>query len=229
MRCRIAGSLHSLTGAALIAVLGCARGMTPPATTASDAYASADVERLRAATRPFQTLDSAVAAGYPREVADCFVHEHHGAMGYHHVNRGYVDGKAEIERPEILLFERRADGQYRLNGVEFIVPYRFWPRDTVAPTIMGQKLKREDNLKYWYLHVWAWTRNADGLFADFHPDVSCPAGNSKVYTPSATPTANSGLRPPAHDHAVPALDVVPAREVALVDRERQEASLVHHR
>src|SRR4051812_26738137 len=37
-----------------------------------------------------RAIISAVAAGYPRTVADCLVHEHHGAMGYHHVNRAYL-------------------------------------------------------------------------------------------------------------------------------------------
>jgi hypothetical protein len=176
---------HLLIGGALLALLGCARGTTASNAVVSQAGDAPDLERLRAATRPYLELDAAGAAGYPREVADCLVHEHHGAMGYHHVNRGYVDAKAEIEKPEILLYEKQADGKYRLNGVEFIVPYRFWPRDTVAPTIMGQKMKHEDNLKFWYLHVWAWNKNTDGLFADFHPDVTCPAGARKVFTPFA--------------------------------------------
>ena len=171
----------------LLVLIGCARGTTTSNGIVSQASDAPDVERLRAATRPYLVLDSAVAAGYPREVADCLVHEHHGAMGYHHVNRAYVDAKAEVERPEILLYEKLPDGKYRLNGVEFIVPYRFWPRDTVAPTIMGQKMKHEDNLKFWYLHVWAWHRNSDGMFADFHPDVTCSASASKVFKPFAAP------------------------------------------
>ena len=110
-------------------------------------------------------------------------------MGYHHLNRIYVDGTLAVERPEILLYERMPNGAYRLNGVEFIVPYRFWSRDSIAPEILGQRLKHEDNLKYWYLHVWAWRPNPNGVFADFHPDVQCPAG-AKVYTPSS----DSGVR-----------------------------------
>jgi hypothetical protein len=144
------------------------------------------VDRLRDATRPFQVLDSAVAAGYPRSVPDCLVHEHHGAMGYHHVNRAYADAKLDVERPEILLYERLPGGAYRLNGVEFIVPFRVWPRDSVAPVHMGQTLHREDNLKIWYLHVWAWTKNPEGLFANFNPVVACP-GTGKVYKPFEAP------------------------------------------
>jgi len=171
---------------AILALSGCAGG-SPVVTAGPDAQVTAGLEQLRTATRPFQSLDAAVAAGYARDVPDCLVHEHHGAMGFHHVNRGYLTANLAVERPQILLYERRSDGRYRLNGVEFIVPYRIWPRDSVVPVLMGQRLKHEDNLKLWYLHVWAWTNNADGLFADFNPDVKCPVGSSKVFRPSEVP------------------------------------------
>jgi hypothetical protein len=148
---------------------------------------SHDLELLRAATRPFQNIDAAVAAGYTRDVADCLVHEHHGAMGYHHVNRGLADAKVDVEHPEILLYERLPNGQYRLNGVEFIVPYRAWPRDSVPPMVMGQRMKHEDNLNIWYTHVWAWNDNPDGLFADFNPNVRCDTSASKIFTPFSRP------------------------------------------
>jgi len=61
-------------------------------------------------------------------------------------------------RPQILLYERFPSGEYRLNAVEFIIPYRLWAPDSVAPILMGQRLHHEDNLKIWYLHVWAWLK-----------------------------------------------------------------------
>lgn len=127
----------------------------------------------RAATAPFVSLDSAVSAGYAREVQQCFADSHHGAMGFHHVNRGYVDAKVEVQRPEILLYERLPTGDYRLNGIEYIIPYRAWSRDSTPPRIMGLELKRQDALNLWYLHMWLWTENAAGLFADFNPAVKC--------------------------------------------------------
>src|SRR5690242_4864964 len=72
-------------------------------TSGYDAVVADGISKLRAATAAFQNVDSAVAAGYPRTVAACLVHEHHGAMGYHHVNSKNVDAKAEIDKPEILL------------------------------------------------------------------------------------------------------------------------------
>lgn len=133
--------------------------------------------KVRAATAGFASLDSAVAAGYPREVAECFADAHHGAMGFHHVNRAYVDDKLDLEKPEILLYERRRDGRYVLNGVEYILPYRFWPRDSVVPPrLMGLPLRQENVRNYWYVHMWVWNLNPSGLFADWNPTVRCPEG-----------------------------------------------------
>lgn len=133
-----------------------------------------ELGRVRAATARFAVLDSAVAAGYPRDVARCLADSHHGAMGFHHLNRALLDATVDVERPEILLYERHADGSYTLNGVEYIVPYSRWPRDSVAPTVLGQSLLRTDDLNVWHLHVWAWRENQLGLFADWNPAVSCP-------------------------------------------------------
>lgn len=108
-------------------------------------------------------------------------------MGFHHVNVEYVDDKLELERPEILLYERLPDGSYRLNAVEFIIPYRILPRDAEPPVWLAQTLRREDNLQIWYLHAWVWRDNPDGVFADFHPDVQCPADDRKVFMPHADP------------------------------------------
>src|SRR5262245_19460248 len=112
--------------------------------TVKDAY-----ESVRAATASLQKLDAAVAAGYAPTVDVCYADVEHGAMGYHHTNRAYMDRTLGVEKPEILLYERRADGSYALNGVEFNVPYRVWPADSVPPRIMGRDLQRADDLKLW--------------------------------------------------------------------------------
>jgi hypothetical protein len=163
--------------------MGCATHTAPSPASGLDAATASDLAKLRAATNPYKNLDSAVAVGYPREVKDCLVHEHHGAMGYHHVNRSYLDTKRDVTKPQILLYERLPDNTYRLNAVEFIIPYRLWAKDSVPPTIFGRQMHHEDNLKIWYLHVWAWLNNSEGLFANFNSAVSCPDSTRKVYTP----------------------------------------------
>lgn len=163
-------------------LLAACAGQSKPALH-SDARVAHEIETLRTATRPYRALDAAGAAGYATVVQDCLVHEHHGAMGYHHVNRGFVDGVLEVSRPEILLYERTPTGEYRLNGVEFILPYTHYARESAAPVLLGQPLRREDKLKFWYLHVWVWNANPEGVFADFHPRVTCPDTARKVFMP----------------------------------------------
>ena len=180
-------SARAAVAFALLSTVTVVSGAQVAQTGRETASVSKALDTLRAATRRFQNLDSAVAAGYVRDVADCLVHEHHGAMGYHHRNAALADAKVETARPEILLYERKPNGAYQLNGVEYIVPYRAWPRDSTAPVAMGQTMKHEDNLQIWYLHAWAWTNNADGVFADFNPAVQCPASASKVFKPFAKP------------------------------------------
>lgn len=145
-----------------------------PESTLSPSVA-ADIARLRAATARFRSLDSAVAAGYARDVARCIAHPQLGGMGYHHQNSSLVDGKLEVERPEVLVYRRAPNGDYQLTGVEYQVPYAVAPRDSAPPTIMGQPLKRFDAIKMWYLHVWPWLENPSGMFADWNPKVTCGA------------------------------------------------------
>jgi hypothetical protein len=131
------------------------------------------VKAVRAATEPFRVLDKAVAAGYLREVHQCIQNPPEGGMGFHHPNPGLRDDKLEVEKPEMLTYARTPDGQYKLTGVEYIVPISAWSRSE-PPTIMGQNLKRADSLGIWYLHVWIWEPNPSGLFADWNPRVACP-------------------------------------------------------
>jgi hypothetical protein len=130
------------------------------------------VTAVRAATEAFKMLDNAVAAGYEREVPQCVQDLPQGGMGFHHKNFALRDANLEVDKPEILLYERTPDGRYKLTGVEYIVPISAWSR-TEPPTIMGQNLKRADSLGVWYLHVWIWEPNPSGLFADWNPLVKC--------------------------------------------------------
>jgi len=131
------------------------------------------VAQVRAATARFRNLDSAVAAGYPHDSPQCYAAGSEGAMGFHHVNRAYVDDRLELDKPEILIYERHADGRYTLNAVEFMIPFTRWPADSAAPTLLGQRLKRYDDLRIWSIHMWVWKENPSGLFADWNPAVSC--------------------------------------------------------
>ena len=130
-----------------------------------------DITRLRAATERLKASDVALAAGYQAET-NCVQHQPHGAMGIHFNNPALKDATLDVEKPEVLVYEKQPDGTLRLNGVEFLVPFSAWTK-AEPPSIMGQPLKRADSLGFWYLHVWNWTPNPSGLFADWNPNVKC--------------------------------------------------------
>jgi hypothetical protein len=130
-----------------------------------------DVAKVRDATAKFKTTEAAEAAGYKR-VTDCIEYQPAGAMGYHFQNNALLDTKLDLEHPEVLVYEKKPDGAFKLNGVEFLVPTSAW-KSAEPPRIMGQALKKADNLGIWYLHVWTWEPSPSGLFADWNPNVKC--------------------------------------------------------
>jgi len=132
-----------------------------------------DADKVRAATSAFKSLDAAVAAGYSRDGGACLAQPAQGGMGFHHTNPKLVDDNVELEHPEILVYNRTPNGEYVLNGVEYFVPFSARPGTAEAPTVMGQKLKKYEQGKFWYLHAWVWLDNPSGLFADWNPKVVC--------------------------------------------------------
>jgi hypothetical protein len=135
-----------------------------------------NVVKVREATAKFKTTEAAEAAGYKGETG-CIEHQPEGAMGYHFKNNALLDTTLDLEHPEVLVYEKKPDSTFQLNGVEFLVPISAWTA-LWPPRIMGQALKKADSLGIWYLHVWTWKPSPTGLFADWNPDVKCGEGSS---------------------------------------------------
>ena len=142
-------------------------------TAGFDASVRRDVETLRAATEKYHDLEAAAAAGYPTAMPKCIADSTMGGMGHHFIDRKLFDGKLEIERPEMLLYAPAANGKVELVAVEYVVPFDAVPATGKPPRLFGQELKPYVHLNYWAIHVWAWRRNAAGLFADWNPAVKC--------------------------------------------------------
>lgn len=130
-----------------------------------------DVKAVRDATAPFHSIDRALAAGYTQETG-CVEKPPEGGMGYHFGKRELRDGTVEVDKPEVLVYEKRADGAFKLNGVEYIVPIDAW-KSSEPPTVMGQPMKRFDRAGFYYLHAWIWEHSPSGIFADWNPRVKC--------------------------------------------------------
>ena len=179
-------SVLALLAASVVSVVACTRAPAQmPAPNDGDARQLAlltaghddavkrDLARVRAATAAFKDITAAQAVGYPTTQPQCIENPGVGGMGHHYVKRDLLDDKVDVEHPEILVYAPPTEGKPKLVGVEYIIPYRVWDREKEAPEIFGQKLKRSDELKIWYLHVWAWEKNENGLFADWNPAVHC--------------------------------------------------------
>ncbi len=141
--------------------------------------ARADLARLRAATARFQRFEAGWDAGFqvlvrhPITEAGCLVDPEFGGMGRHYLDTGRVTTELAVESPQVLLYEPTREGRLRLVGVEYIVPFDLWPRDAAPPVLFGLPFMPNETFGVWALHVWAWSDNPGGMFADWNPRVNC--------------------------------------------------------
>lgn len=136
---------------------------------------------VRAATAPFHNFDVALAAGY-EEFYVCTDKEGTGGMGQHYVKGALVgDPALDKLRPEVLVYEPRAGGGYRLVAVEYVTLKKEWHETFGAapPRLFGRALtpvpagNRYGLPDFYEIHVWLWKQNPRGLFNDWNPRVSC--------------------------------------------------------
>jgi hypothetical protein len=138
-----------------------------------DAEAAAQLSEVRALTAPYQDLAVAQTAGYAMLVPGCRDNQPTGGMGWHYANPELIDGNLDPRRPEALVYEPQADGTQQLVGVEWVVPYVEHGREADPPMLFGEQFLHNDNDQLWMLHVWLWRSNPSGMFATWHPNVSC--------------------------------------------------------
>lgn len=139
------------------------------------------VADVRAATAGFRDFSTVEDAGYGQFLA-CFVNDEIGGMGQHYVNGELVgDDILDPLQPEALVYEPTADGEMILVAFEYLVFADVWDPEGAgreAPTLFGQPLHLKTNIPdtppVWALHIWLWTHNPEGLFADYNPLVFCP-------------------------------------------------------
>jgi hypothetical protein len=145
---------------------------TASATRGEDAAVNQDLATLRQATASFHDFETAKAAGWSTKITDCMATDI-GGMGFHYGNVGLIDATAEVDKPELLLYEPEANGRLRLVGVEYIVPYTFVSRSSPAPELFGRKFSQVDAFQLWGLHAWVWKENPSGIFTSWNPTVGC--------------------------------------------------------
>jgi hypothetical protein len=139
---------------------------------------------VRAATVEYHDLDIALDAGYGKFL-DCFRHGVDMGMGQHYVNGDLVgDDMLDPLQPEALVYEPSDDGTMTLVAYEYLVFADAWGEDREPPTLFGQEFNLKTNIPdtppVWALHIWLWTHNPEGLYADYNPIVFCPEGEPSI-------------------------------------------------
>jgi hypothetical protein len=143
---------------------------------------SHDLLKAHRATRAFRDLEAAKAAGYEK-ASDCEDDPKYGAMGIHYANPELVaDGKLDVERPEILVYQPTPGGKLRLGAIEYFQADadQDLATDDDRPWMFGvpfdgPMLGHNPEMPIHYdLHVWLYRHNPAGVFAMWNPAVECP-------------------------------------------------------
>lgn len=172
-----------LTLAATAALAGCAEHepLSPEevgVTAQFAASAGPDMNRvfatLRQATARYHDLGAAIDDGFVL-LHPCEERPDEGPVGTVYVHMGrLLDGVIDPASPDALIYEPRANDRPRLVGVEFALPYLLW-NEPEPPSYLGNTFQPEDEFGVWALHVWVWSSNPEGMFAESNPRVSCGA------------------------------------------------------
>ena len=109
-------------------------------------------------------------------------------MEQHYINGDLAgDDVVDPMKPEALVYEPQQDGSMILVAFEYLVFADKWdPQNSgrEAPTVFGQPMQLMTNVPdtppVWGLHLWLYSYNPEGLFANFNPLVSCPAAPDTI-------------------------------------------------
>lgn len=173
-------ALTSRVRTVLVAVLAAGGLVTVLSGVVLSSGESPAIAEVRAATAAFHDLSAAEAAGYGVFYV-CTDEEGVGAMGQHFVNGALVgDAVVDPATPEVLVYEPRRGGGYKLVAVEYVVFQEAWDAaNDNPPQLFGRTLSlvgspnRYGLPPFYELHVWAWKPNPSGMFNDWNPWVSC--------------------------------------------------------
>jgi len=171
---------------ALMSAANAADGVAAPVHDHGSATAKPNasplVDKVRRVTARYVDINAALRDGFV-QATPCVSGPNDGAMGVHFIKPERLhDGELRGDEPEMLIYEPRPGGAFRLVGVEYLVLASEWAAKHapgVAPSVDGHlaNFLGEPN-RYalpalFELHVWAWADNPNGAFSDWNSRVSC--------------------------------------------------------
>ncbi len=163
-----------------IAVLLAAVTLLLAAGLTRTAGGQAQIAAVRGATAAYHDLSAAEAAGYGAFHV-CTEQPGVGTMGQHFANGTLVgDSVVDALLPEVLVYEPKSNGGFRLVAIEYVVFASAWDAENASPpqlfgrtfSLIGEP-NRYGLPPFYELHVWLWEPNPSGMFADWNPNVTC--------------------------------------------------------
>jgi hypothetical protein len=154
----------------------------PPGDRQLEPMTSEQVREARRATRRFKDVDVARKAGYAKASA-CEDDPKYGGMGLHYSNQALIeDGRLDVTRPEVLVYQPTRGGKLRLGAVEYLLldGDQDLATDPDRPSLFGlpfdgPMLGHNPQMPIHYdLHAWLYRHNPAGMFAMWNPTVHCP-------------------------------------------------------
>lgn len=174
----------------LLALLGCADEVDLDETGSPACDPAPDLAEAEESTAKYADVGLAEGDGYVAR-PPCEADEAGRAMGVHYIRLAEsLDQEVTVASPDILLYVPEGEG-VRLVGVEYVVPALVDgalyaeeaepPAESVAPPpalfcrpfdgpMAGHSVGQP-----WHhdLHVWLFSENPDGMFAQYNPAESC--------------------------------------------------------
>jgi hypothetical protein len=141
----------------------------------------ATLQKIRKLSGRYHSLAQAEAAGFADDGV-CTAVPGLGGMGHHFVNMARLDKTLQADKPEVLLFAPKPNGDgLRLAGVEYVVVDADGLLNTSSdrPVLAGHPFDGPmpghfPGMPVHYdLHVWAWADNPAGDFATWNPAITC--------------------------------------------------------
>lgn len=124
-----------------------------------------ELQRARAATAKYKNFDNALRDGYEN------INVVLPNMGYHYMNPDLLDATVDPRYPEILVYNKRADGSFYLSAVEYAVPLDLSATAPAGFSGSSDVWTRNTGFGLWLLHAWVWQYNPAGVFNPTNPDV----------------------------------------------------------
>ena len=127
-----------------------------------------ELQQVKDATAKYHTLDNAFKDGY----VDIGLKLPN--MGYHMLKSELVKTTFNLEKPAILVYNKKDNGEFELVAVEYAVPIDWSNPHTPPAGFTGDQDEWDFNTLntgWWTLHAWVWLFNPDGVFKPMNPDV----------------------------------------------------------